>query len=352
MTAIDSSTALPARRSHRLLLFGLLFVGLSAAGLYAIYSQFAGHTLQFDQRLLSAPVLTAVAALLVVYFAADGLRLYYTLRALGHQIPAAAMTRLVFINIFFSNVTPMATGGGFAQIWYLRRQGVALGTATAATTIRTVLAVVFIFSAAPVALLGLEMGVPAIDRLAPYLALFIGVYVAFFTLVLLRPRWLLLPLELCLRGLRRLHLLNPQRYARWHYRLRRELLRFTYSFGWYLRGPRRYIALSVLSTAVFLLSLFSFPALLLWGLDYQFDYFQILGLLVVTTFLMYFAPTPGASGIAEGVFARLFAAVVAAPHLVLVTLGWRFLTIHLGVLIGLVITQIELSRGGGGDDPT
>lgn len=342
---------LPTGSRQRLALFGLLFTGLSVAGLYVIYSRFADYSLRLDPSLLSAPMLLALGALLVVFFAADGLRLYYTLRALGQRVPAGAVARLVFINIFFSNVTPMATGGGFAQVWYLRRHGVAVGTAFAATTIRTALAVVFIFSAAPAALLTLDVGVPALERLAPYLALLIGAYVLGFALVLLRTRWLLLPLEAALNGLRRCHLLSAARARRWRYSLRRELLRFSHSFGRYLRGPRRYVALSIATTALFLLSLFSFPALLLWGLGYQFDYLQVLGLLGLITFAMYFAPTPGASGIAEGLFARLFAGLVSAPHLVLVTLAWRFLTIHLGMIIGLVITQFEIGRSGGADGP-
>jgi uncharacterized protein (TIRG00374 family) len=136
--------------AKRLAVFTLLFFVMTAAGLYAVYDQFAGRTVSFDSRLVAPGTLMAVAALLLVYFTADGLRLYFTLRALGHRVPLPVITRLVFINLFFSNVTPMATGGGFAQIWYLQNHGVPLGRATAATTIRTVLAVIFIFSLTPV----------------------------------------------------------------------------------------------------------------------------------------------------------------------------------------------------------
>ena len=59
----------------------------------------------------------------------------------------------------------------------------------------------------------------------------------------------------------------------------------------------RDILLSVGFTALFLLSLFGFPALLIHGLGYEVITWS-LGLLVVT-FVMYFSPTPGAS-ISEG----------------------------------------------------
>lgn len=328
----------------RLALFTLIFILMTAAGLWAVYDQFAGRTVSFDSRLLNPGTLAAVVALLLVYFAADGLRLYFTLRALGHRVPLTVMARLVFINLFFSNVTPMATGGGFAQIWYLQSHGVPLGRATAATTIRTVLAVIFIFSLTPVFLLTLDAfkGESLAGDLGPVLAILITLYLGFFLVVLFRTRWLIRPLSALLQLLRRMHLLSHSRHRRWQFRTRREMLRFSLSFGDYLKGPKPFVALSILFTFLFLLSLFSFPALLIHALDYQVDYLISVGLLVVTTFVMYFSPTPGASGISEGVFGSFFRDSLSSSHLLLVTVAWRFITIYLGMLIGLVILQREL----------
>ena len=336
------------RRSswRRLAAFGLLFVLLTSAGLYTVYHRFAGRTLTFDDRLLKPGTLLALLALLLVYFLADGLRLHFTLRALGHRLPFRAMVRLVFINLFVSNVTPMATGGGFAQVWYLARHGVPVGRATAATTIRTVLAVAFIFSLTPLFLFTLK----ALERtsishqVGLALAVFITLYLGFFTVLLLRTRWLVTPLSRLLTGLRRLHLISARRHDRWQFRCRREVLRFAASFRDYLKGRPRYVLLSILCTAVFLLALFSFPALLMHSLGYPVDYLSTLGLLVVTTFIMYFSPTPGASGISEGVFGSFFRGLLSGNHLLLVTLAWRFLTIYLGMVIGLFVLQRELTR--------
>jgi len=330
--------------ARRLALFTLTFIVMTAAGLYAVYDQFAGRSLEFDARLVAPGTLAAVAALLLVYFSADGLRLHFTLRALGHRLPLPVITRLVFINLFFSNVTPMATGGGFAQIWYLQNHGVPLGRATAATTIRTVLAVIFIFSLTPIFLLTLDAfkGESLAGDLGPVLALLIVLYLGFFLVALFRSRWLIGPLTALLRLMRRLHLISATRHRRWQFKARREMLRFSLSFGHYLRGPKLFVGLSVVFTGLFLLSLFSFPALLMWALDYDVDYLVSLGLLVVTTFVMYFSPTPGASGISEGLFGSFFRDIIGSGHLVLITLAWRFITIYLGMLIGLTVLQREL----------
>lgn len=346
MTQSPSTDDLPRTPWRRMALFGVLFIGLTGAGLYAVYHQFAGRSLSFDPRLIDPTTLSAALALLVVYFCADGLRLHYTLRALGHRLSFRAMARLVFINIFVSNVTPMATGGGFAQIWYLHRQGVPLGRASAATTIRTVLAIAFIFTLTPVFLLTLNalQNQPVLQDIDLALSLFIVLYLGFFAVVLFRTHWLIAPLAQLLRGLRHLHLISEARHRRWHFKCKREMLRFAESFAVYLRGPRLSVALSVVFTMVFLISLFSFPALLIYSLGYHVPYLTSFGLLVVTTFIMYFSPTPGASGISEGVFGTFFRDILTPNHLILVIVAWRLLTIYIGMAIGLVVLQRELAR--------
>ncbi|HSR41514.1 MAG TPA: lysylphosphatidylglycerol synthase transmembrane domain-containing protein [Longimicrobiales bacterium] len=339
------------RSLRRLTLFGLIFLALSSAGIWVVYDQVAGRSFTFDTRLLSPPVLGASALLLLVYFSADGLRLHHTLRALGVRLRFRSLLRLVFINIFVSNVTPLATGGGVAQVLYLRAREVPLGTATAATTIRTVLAVLFIFSTAPVFILTLAPLAAGGEggRIGAYLILSVAAYVGFFAVALLRTRWLVPPLVGAVRALRAVRLIGDVKARRWRFRVRRELVRFVRAFGRYLRGPRREVVLSVVFTLVFLLALFSFPAILLWGLGYAIPWPTVIGLLVVTTFVMYFSPTPGASGVAEGAFGFLFAGLVSADHLVQVTLAWRFLTIYLGMAIGVLVTQHELVGIGGSD---
>ncbi|MFW5824374.1 MAG: lysylphosphatidylglycerol synthase transmembrane domain-containing protein [Marinobacter sp.] len=337
----------PSASGRRLLLFTLLFLLLTAAGLWVVHQQLADRDVTFDSQLLTPWTIASVGGLLLLYFSCDGLRLYATLRVLGYRVRPKAIARLVFINIFFSNITPMATGGGFAQIWYLQKEGVPIGFATAATTIRTVLAIIFIFSLAPVFLVTLPalQNQPLLGQFSWALAVLIVLYLVFFAVVLFRTRWLILPLARTLSLLNRCRLISPRRHRRWQFRARREMMRFARSFGYYLRGDRRWIFLSVLFTLLFLVSLFSFPWLLITGLGYDISWLNSLGLLVVTTLIMYFSPTPGASGISEGVFGAFFRDIVGGNHLTLVIVAWRAVTIYLGMLIGLVLLQRDLVKG-------
>ncbi|MBW3567549.1 MAG: flippase-like domain-containing protein, partial [Proteobacteria bacterium] len=210
------------------------------------------------------------------------------------------------------------------------------------------LAILFIFSSAPVVLLLFvpdHVFTPGESTLVP-LGVFLALYTAFFLVLLFRTRWLIAPIQTVLRAMLRWHLVGHGRYRRWRFSAKRETLRFAEGFRKYARGDIRYVALSVFFTVVFLLSLFSFPAFLLHGLGYDVAYLESVGLTALTTFVMYFSPTPGASGIAEGVFGALFVGVIDMRHLVLVTLAWRFLTIHIGMMIGIVAIHYEITTGG------
>ncbi|MFP4161637.1 MAG: YbhN family protein [Ectothiorhodospira sp.] len=329
-------------REHRFVLFSVLFVAFTLLGGALVYHQFDEGPLRFDPRLLAPGTLALCGGLLLVYFAADGLRLYYTVRALGYRVPFPMMVRLVFVNLFVSNITPMATGGGVVQVWYLRHAGVPLGTAAAATTIRTTLAVLVIFTLAPVFLLSMDFLTEAMrwsTRLTLYLMAFIAAYLGGLGVAIFRSRWLLVPVSRLLRLAVRGHLMRESRARRLRFRLCRELVLLHRGFVDFLSGRGVDRLLAMVFTVVFLLSMFSFPAILLQALDYDLDYLRILGVQTVTTFIMYFAPTPGASGIAEGAFAHFFSSLVAPGHVLLVTFCWRLLTIYLGMFIGFLILK-------------
>lgn len=326
------------------MLFTLLFLGLSLLVPWLIVRDLGGQWPTPDGRLLQPGFLIAGALLLSVYFSADGLRLWLLTRALGYRVPLGQVAPLVFLNILVSNLTPMATGGGFAQIWYLRRLGMPVGAATAAATLRTLLASVGLFACA-LLLLWFWPGLAG-RVLTPGWAYALGglaaLYLAVFALVFWRLPWVLGSLRALLEAAHRWHWLSAHRQRRWYFALRREAVRFAVAMKRCARERGPYVWLAIGATAVFLLALFSVPALLLWGLGYPVPFLGTLGLSNLVTFVMYFAPTPGAAGVAEGLFGLLFASYVARPDLLLLVLGWRFLTVHLAMLIGIPVLAWQL----------
>jgi hypothetical protein len=111
---------------------------------------------------------------------------------------------------------------------------------------------------------------------------------------------------------------------------RRKLLEF-------FRNDIRFVFLSLLSTVLFLLAEFSFSIILIRGMGYEVPIVTILFIQVVIVFVMYFAPTPGASGVAEGGYALLFTRLVAEKDLFPLIFSWRLFTKYIGIFIGMLI---------------
>ena len=106
------------------LLYFALFVSISAVSLYyinRIYSQGSNLNIFFSFPTL---IISSILGLLFFYYIFDALRLYFVLKTLNAGISFWNVYKLVFINIFISNITPLATGGGFAQVYFLQKKGV------------------------------------------------------------------------------------------------------------------------------------------------------------------------------------------------------------------------------------
>lgn len=335
------------RMSLYFVLAGVFFL-ISFFTIYIVHHYLAEGTILVDSRLLSLNLIVSLFALLGLYYLADGLRMHFVIRAMGFRIPFRYIMKLVFVNIFISNVTPFATGGGVAQVYFLSRKGVPLGIATAATTIRTFLAALILFTLTPGIIL-LEPNLFDIFRSARILVYIVGfvvIYFSCFSVVLFRTRSFASLVFKVMRFLQLAGLISRSRFRKMYLRFAGELRRFSKGFRLFFEGPPAFVFLSFLFTGGFLLILFSFSVLLVRGLGYDVSAVTILAFQVVVTFFMYFAPTPGAAGVAEGGYGLLFSQVVSRHDITLLTVSWRFLTIYIGVLAGIVIAYREIFRGG------
>ena len=95
---------------------------------------------------------------------------------------------------------------------------------------------------------------------------------------------------------------------------------------------------------LYLFTLFMFPVILIRGLSSSISTSQIISIQILLTFITYFAPTPGATGVAEGGFTLLFSNFVGKSDIVSLTFLWRFFTMYLGMLIGLIIFYLEIAK--------
>ncbi|MDF2700026.1 MAG: hypothetical protein K0Q49_1582 [Haloplasmataceae bacterium] len=333
------------------LILTLFFIVISILTILFIYKQFNlnGQASFNIMEIYSFDVLIQLFILLIIYFLLDTLRFYYILRTLNIKINFLYMIKLAFINIFVSNVTPFASGGGFAQIYFLTKKGVAVGHSTAAASIRTILPIFFFFIASPFILM-LNADIRSIlpnNLIISIMLILIFLVSIFLSIKVIKDTKIIKKyIYLFTKFLKNKNMMSEKFKKRIIKTLFIEIDRFAYSVKLFFTGNPKYIMSSIFCTICFLISLFMFPVILYHGLNYnELTVTSIMSMQVLITFLTYFAPTPGATGIAEGGFVTMFQNFVVNPnHLLSLTFSWRFFTIYIGLIIGLILFYQEILK--------
>ncbi len=343
----DTQGKMEKLNSKRYIIYLIIFIAISILTLFYIYRFFGQPTSFMVLGTFPANLLIGLAGLLLIYFLLDGLRLYFILRSLAIDVSFGHIFKIVFINLFISNITPFASGGGVAQVYFLTQKGIALGDATAATTLRTVLASLFVFVSAPIVLLTNQSIFDSFSN-APvfiYLLVFLVLYLVIFYIAIFKNRFIKKTVFVSIRFLKRKKLLSNQRYHSFLKYLFKHIEMFGEKLALFLKGKTSYVILSFLFTACFLLAEFTFAILLLEGMGYQIDYFSVILMQVVVIFFMYFAPTPGATGVAEGGFSLLFSRIVSEGDIFPLIFSWRLFTKYIGIAIGIIVFYVMLLKG-------
>jgi glycosyltransferase 2 family protein len=248
-------------------------------------------------------------------------------------------------------LTPFQTGAGPTMMWAMRRSGVRLPEAMTSTFMTFVATVVFFALAGPLAIYmgagrslaehNVVLGITYYGLFRTSLTIF-GILGVLMLVAMIFPVWLRDAVHwLATRAEHR-----SGRVAARIEQLREGIDRAhecLVAFG----TPRGWLALlwAVLlsgpSHANKLLA--GYVALRTLGLHTNFV--DILLLQTFITFLLYFAPTPGSSGLAELLSAAVMQIYVQPPELPTYTLVWRFINSYATVIVGSLLFWHWIKRG-------
>ena len=291
------------------------------------------NTLRNLDRFQTWSVALAVLAVgLGLFF--DGSRLMHLVKISHEQITLYQAVQVVFGNYFLALLTPGATGGAVAQLMFLRHAGVPTGKAAVLVIVRTLLSIFFLVLCMPLIFLHDAGIVPGVSNHA-LMAITATAFVVIVLLVI---------------GARRGYL--DYLVIRLTKRMRAERRRKVFAF---FRDTKSAVAL--LSSAplqmlvVFaesglnLLCIYAVVPCLLLGLGVtELDWYTVMGRMIFLNMLLYFTPTPGGSGVAEGGFVLLFSETVPAGTVGIIAVSWRLIAEYIPFLIGFYYTLTVFGR--------
>jgi len=325
--------------------FVLLFLFITVASFFVIYQLVSDRSLVLSLKIFSNLLFVKMIGLMLVYLMLDALRLYYVLKAIGVSVQYRYIFKLVFINIFISNVTPFATGGGFAQVYFLNKKGVSVGDASAASLIRTFLAIAFMMLTAPIIvmidlkILNIYPNAFSIVQILLGLGFYSAIILGIYNLIM-KPKFIEKLVHKVLMVLKNKKIIGEKKATHYIEKTDQEIEKLSKNIKNYLKGNKKYVFLSIAFTTLFLVSLFSFSVVLIKDLNPGASGLKIFFSQLIITALMYLAPTPGATGVAEGAFTLMFLRFVSKRNILSLIFSWRLFSIYIPMVIGMIIFYI------------
>ena len=302
------------------LFLGLIVLLVSALTIYFTIDLKALASL--DHFKLSSLILAALALTVGLFF--DGRRLQRLVKMVGYELSLQAVLRVIFSNYFMALLTPGASGGAVAQVLILKSYGIPLMEATPIVLVRTIFSILFLIVMLPLVVWQTDVTIPYISQGILLTLSFLAVFSLLLVMYLLQTKFVR---SLIYQLGKRLHKTSPKS-------LLIKLDRLNEGFGLLYKHPRDSF-LVFIESGLSLLALYCIGPALMFAFTGDLPLVTLLGYMIVLNLILYFAPTPGGTGVAEGLFIVLFGAFVPTGTIGLIAVAWRLVAEYIPFLIGM-----------------
>jgi uncharacterized membrane protein YbhN (UPF0104 family) len=127
---------------------------------------------------------------------------------------------------------------------------------------------------------------------------------------------------------------------RWRFRLMKVYRDMRGALGLIAASPSQ-VMRAFFESALSLLALYTMVPLLFVGMGASLDWLLVMGRMIFINLLLYFAPTPGGAGVAEGLFINSYRSMVSLGTVGVAALGWRLFAEYLPACVGGYFTVKE-----------
>lgn len=263
----------------------------------------------------------------------DGTRLMHLVRVSNENITFMQAMQVVFGNYFLALLTPGATGGAVAQLIFLRHAGIPTGKATVLVIVRTLVSILFLLLCLPVIFLhdtGLLPWMSGNTLMFISLCMLLGILITIWAFQTSFPNYVVLKISRCFKPERR---------------------KVIYAFYRDIKAAVLLLSSAPLSmlrvfieSGLSLIAIYAVVPLLFLGLGAEADWYVVMGRMIFLNLFLYFAPTPGGSGVAEGGFVLLFDEFLPSGTVGIVAVVWRMIVEYLPFTIGFYYTVKVFGR--------
>ncbi|MGY4539397.1 uncharacterized protein (TIRG00374 family) [Mucilaginibacter sp. UYNi724] len=242
-------------------------------------------------------------------------------------------------NMFMGAVTPAHGGAGPAQIFVYTSNGVTFIDSFAVTLLNLGATLIFMPLAGFIAIMLMdttEVGslVPAMLK---YGFSFFLLFLLAFLMAFWKPLWVGTIIKKLANGLSKIFPKRKEKLEKWADSSFQSITKYQQTCSVIIRKHPYLFPLSLLITTVLYLNKYCLQWVLLMGLGVNANLVQVISIQILIQFMIYFAPTPGGSGFAEGFISTLFGKIVPATLIPIFTLLQRSFLLFFPALIGAYV---------------
>ena len=218
-------------------------------------------------------------------------------------------------------LTPGASGGAVAQVLVLRSYGVPISKGTPIVLIRTVFSIMFLVIMLPLVFLRDAIEIPYISR---DMLLIFAVIAALVGTYILQTKYMR---QFVYNLAQRFKAHNTKDWLS-------KLETLNQGLGLLYKQPVQSLIVFI-ESGLSLLCLYCIAPALMYAFTPDIPIIDILDRMILLNLILYFAPTPGGTGIAEGLFVVLFSAFVPNGTVGIIAVGWRVVAEYMPFFIGM-----------------
>ncbi len=343
-------------RTKKILNFVLIFGTLAIVLLIGINGQEMSGAVEALKSIAPEWIVLCVAAY-GLHVVLDASTIWHYLRTQGYKITFRYALFTSVIGMYYSNVTPGATGGQPMQVYYLKKKDVPIGIGTSALTVK------FFSFQFMLAVLSTVLWIAYGDYIAVQTGsniwiLIVGyiyniITVSFVLMMAVSKRLVRFFIRLFIRIGTKLRLCkNPEAaLVKWE-----DVLSTFHESVMSMRShPKDFIVQLLLGGAILLAQMLPiFLVYCAFGMTGS-NYLELTALGIMLYVSAAYTPLPGASGAQEGVFAIYFSKIFPDGIRLMALLLWRFFTYYIAILVGAVVSVISgfhKSRHLAAEEPT
>ncbi len=324
-----------------------LFVLLSMLGFACIFFfTTTGDSVKALQSFRAEFFLLAVA-LVLLDFLLGGLRIYvFFTKEILKRVSLLDCIKANLANIFVAAVTPSNTGGGPAQLYILNRRGVPLSGAISVSLINFFSSMFFFFLGFVIVFYFTDGGMFArgLAYLIRYSFLVFSLVSLLAVFAVIKPESLSFLFKIFSLLTKIVWRKDKEKQKAMSDKLKDQVVQLRFYLRHFFHKEKLILFVSFLLTIAIYCNKYFIAFVILRGLGLDVNLMQVMYLQIIQFFILYFSPTPGASGIAEVSSVSLMSAIVPTGYLPVFAVLWRFFITYLGVACGAWITLRDLNQ--------